>query len=147
MEKSLRELTGDVFSLPETDPAQLSPLTLAYIGDAVYELVIRTVIVRRGNAPVNRLNRKAVKYACAKKQAEMIAALTPDLTDAEKAIYRRGRNATSHTKAKNATTADYRKATGFEAVMGYLYLKGETDRLVRLVKAGADRTADDEEND
>lgn len=147
MEKSLRELTGDVFSLPETDPAQLSPLTLAYIGDAVYELVIRTVIVRRGNAPVNRLNRRAVKYACAKKQAEMIAALTPDLTDAEKAIYRRGRNATSHTKAKNATTADYRKATGFEAVMGYLYLKGETDRLVRLVKAGADRTADDEGND
>ncbi len=140
MEKSLRELTGEAFSLPDTDPAQFSPLTLAYIGDAAYELVIRTVFVRRGNAPVNKLNKKAVKYACAKKQSEMITALKPDLTETEKTIYRRGRNATSHTKAKNATTADYRRATGFEAVMGYLYLKGETDRLVALVKLGAART-------
>ena len=81
-----------------------------------------------------------MKYACAKKQSEMITALKPDLTETEKTIYRRGRNATSHTKAKNATTADYRRATGFEAVMGYLYLKGETDRLVALVKLGAART-------
>lgn len=140
MEESLRELTGSAFSLPDTDPKQLSPLTLAYIGDAVYELVIRTVVVRRGNAPVNKLNRKAVKYACAKKQSEMITALKADLTDEERRIYRRGRNATSHTKAKNATTADYRRATGFEALMGYLYLNRETERLVTLVKRGVDRT-------
>lgn len=131
---------GAAFQLPEKDVRQLSPLTLAYIGDAVYELVIRTVVVKEGNAPVNRLNRKAVRYACAKKQSEMISALQDELTDEEKTICRRGRNATPHTKAKNASTADYRRATAFEAVIGYLYLLGREERILQLVRRGVELT-------
>ena len=124
-----------LFGLKKRNIREYSAMGFAYIGDAVYELVIRTVIVRRGNAPVNRLNRKAVKYACAKKQAEMIAALTPQEADA----YRRGRNSDTHTRSRNADMIDYRRATGLEALVGYLYLNGEYERLVTLIHSGLDK--------
>lgn len=136
METGIREELIKRFGLPESDPGQYSPLTLAYIGDAIYELVIRTILVRRANAPVNQLHRKASAVVKAETQSAMIDVLLPVFTEEETAIYRRGRNAKSYTKAKNATVGDYRRATGFEAVMGYLYLKGEMTRLLELVQTG-----------
>ena len=96
------------FSLPQVDIQTYSPLTLAYIGDAAYELVVRTFLVDQGNSR----------------------------PEEELSVYRRGRTAKSPTMAKNASMSDYRKATGFEALMGYLYLKGEQKRLIDLVYAG-----------
>lgn len=111
-----------------------SPLTLAYMGDAVYELMLRTMVVTEANAPVNKLNKKASLLAKAAAQSGMAEALQEVFTPEELAVYKRGRNAHSYTKAKNATTGDYRRATGFEAVFGYLYLKGDMDRVGELFR-------------
>lgn len=138
MEESL-ELLAEIkrcFECGETDVRTYSPLTLAYIGDAVYELAVRTVIVERANRSANDLHKRAVRYAKAPAQALMIQALSEELSEEEEAVYRRGRNAKSYTTAKNASVADYRKATGFEAVMGWLYLTGQTERLLFLIKRG-----------
>lgn len=133
------------FQCKEQDIRAYSPLTLAYMGDAIYELVIRTVIVERANRSANDLHKKATRYVKAETQAKIITALVGEtgedgshgeLTEDEKAVYKRGRNAKSYTTAKNATMSDYRKATGFEALMGFLYLTGQTDRLLHLVKRG-----------
>lgn len=113
-----------------------SPLTLAYIGDGVYELIIRTVLVKRGNRPVNQLHKQASSLVKAAAQSAMMETLEPLLTEEEKSVYKRGRNAHSPTMAKHATMADYRRATGFEALLGYLYLKEDFARLVELVRAG-----------
>ena len=122
--------------LPDFDAKQYSPLTLAYIGDAVYELIIRTMLVRQANEAVNKLHRKASSLVKAQKQSEMVAVLEPYFTEEEQHIYHRGRNAKSYTHAKNAGIQEYRRATGFEAVCGYLYLKGDTARLTELVRLG-----------
>lgn len=114
------------------DVREYSPLTLAYMGDAVYELLIRTKVVTHGNAPVNKLNKRASQLAKAGAQSAMAEILQTYFTDEELAVYKRGRNAHSYTKAKNATTGDYRRATGFEAVFGYLYLKGDMARISEL---------------
>ena len=114
------------------DVREYSPLTLAYMGDAVYELLIRTKVVTHGNAPVNKLNKKASQLAKAGAQSAMAEILAAYFTEEELAVYKRGRNAHSYTKAKNATTGDYRRATGFEAVFGYLYLKGDMTRISEL---------------
>lgn len=124
------------FSLPQVDIQTYSPLTLAYIGDAAYELVVRTFLVDQGNSRPDKLHRKASSMVKAAAQAAMAEALKDSLTEEELAVYRRGRNAKSPTMAKNASMSDYRKATGFEALMGYLYLKGEQKRLIDLVYAG-----------
>ena len=133
---SLLEQIKQVFDCKEQDVRAYSPLTLAYIGDAVYDLVIRTVVVERANRSANDLHKRTTKYVKAEAQAKMILALQEELTEEEQAVYKRGRNAKSYTVAKNATMADYRKATGFEALMGYLYLTGQMDRLLYLVKRG-----------
>ena len=117
-------------------PEQYNPLDLAYIGDCVYELIIRTMIVSESNAPVNKLNKKASNLAKAATQSAMAEAIMDSLTEEEEAAYKRGRNAHSATKAKNATTSDYRRATGFEALIGYLYLQKKFDRIMELVKKG-----------
>lgn len=113
---------------------QVSPLTLAYIGDAFYEIIVRTVLVRRADRAVNKLHHRAAELVKAEKQSEMIGILEPVLTEAEQEVYHRGRNAKSYTKAKNASIVDYRRATGFEAVMGYLFLKGDINRAVELIR-------------
>lgn len=136
MEKSIIEQIKLTFECKEQDVRAYSPLTLAYIGDAIYELVIRSVVVERANRSANDLHKKTVRYVKAETQAAMIMALQEELTEEEMAVYKRGRNAKSHTMAKNASMSDYRKATGFEALMGYLYLMDETDRLLYLVKKG-----------
>lgn len=137
MEESLISQLQREFKCGEVDVRTYSPLTLAYIGDAIYDLMIRTVVVERGNKSANQLHRTTVGYVKAGTQARMIEALEQGfLTEEEESVYHRGRNAKSATSAKNASIMEYRKATGFEAVVGYLYLKGDTTRVIELVKKG-----------
>lgn len=121
------------FDCKETDIRTYSPLTLAYIGDAIYDLVIRTVVVERANQSANNLHKKTVRYVNARVQAKMIEAVESELTEEEAAVYHRGRNAKSYTSAKNASIIEYRKATGLEALCGYLYLTGQQERLLCLI--------------
>ena len=131
----MTEYLRDAFGLRDVDLRTYSPLTLAYIGDAIYDLIIRTLIVKQGNSRPEKMHKRASALVKASAQAEMIERLLPMLTEEEHAIYKRGRNAKSYTMAKNATMLDYRKATGFEALMGYLYLKEDMRRLIDLLKA------------
>lgn len=119
MDQSLTYLQ-ELFQLKNQDLRTYSPLTLAYLGDAVYEVVIRTILVKRGNCQVNKLHHQASQLVKASAQSQMMERLEPVLTQEELAVYRRGRNAHSATMAKHATMADYRRATGFEALIGYL---------------------------
>ena len=132
-----------IFPGKQQDVRSYSPLTLAYIGDAVYEVIIRTVVVERANRPANALHHVTVKYVSAGAQSRIIQALMEELTEEEQAVYRRGRNSKPHTTAKNASLSDYLKATGFEAVIGYLYLTGQTGRALELVKLGIERVGMD----
>lgn len=129
------------FDCKDTDVRSYSPLALAYIGDAVYDLVIRTAVVERGNKAANLLHRSTIKYVNAGAQAAMIEALVPELSEEELAVYRRGRNAKSHTAAKNASIEDYRKATGMEALVGYLYLSDRLERVLELIHLGLEKTS------
>lgn len=138
MEKSLEllEQINEAFECGGSDVRAYSPLTLAYIGDAVYDVIIRTIVVERANRAVNELHKRTVKYVQAGVQAAMIEALMEELSEDEVAVYKRGRNAKSYTQAKNASIQDYRKATGFEALIGFLYLSGQTQRILCLIKTG-----------
>ena len=135
METNLIQLK-ELFHLEDQDLRSYSPLTLAYIGDGVYELIIRTILVKRGNCPVNRLHKKASSLVKAGAQSAIMEVIEEELTPEELSVYRRGRNAHSPTMAKHATMADYRRATGFEALMGYLYLKEDYTRMLTLVRMG-----------
>ena len=138
--QNLTESIKNVLGLKEISPAQLSPLVLAYIWDSIFDLVIKTYLLdTKGNMQVNKLNRFASNIVKAQSQSEMIGIIEPLLSPAEEAVYKRGRNAKSYTSAKNASISDYRRATGFEALMGYLYLEGEYERMVQLIKAGLDK--------
>lgn len=130
--KEIREL----FQIKEQPVEQYSPLALAYIGDGVYDLIIRSMIVMEGNARANQLHHKVSAIVKASSQAELVHKLKPILTEEELAVYRRGRNAKSYTKAKNASMTDYRHATGFEALVGYLYLKHRMERILELIRFG-----------
>ena len=114
---------------------QYSPLALAYIGDGVYELYVRTrVIEEHPTMPAHKLHLQTVKYVKAQAQAKSIHNMLELLSDKETAIFKRGRNAKSYTSAKNASITDYRHATGFEALIGYLYITKQTERLNELMK-------------
>lgn len=126
----------EVFSLTDRDVRMYSPLTLAYVGDAVYEIIVRTILVERGNAPVNVLHKHASNLVKAGAQKEAYYRISGLLTGEETAVFRRGRNAKSYTSAKNAAIGDYRVATGFEALFGYWYLTGQTERMLQMAKAG-----------
>ena len=126
----------EALRLKEADPASYSPLVLAYLGDAVYELAIRTLVVNEGNRQVNKMHKESASLVKAGTQMEFLLAIEDELTEEEKSVYRRGRNAKSVTMAKHATMSDYRRATGFEALMGYLYLTGRTERILELAKKG-----------
>ena len=135
MAESLKELNR-LFHLEDKDLRTYSPLTLAYIGDGIYDLVIRTILVKKANCPVNRLHRQASALVKAGAQSKMMEVIEPVLTEEEERVYKRGRNAHSPTMAKHATMKDYRMATGFEALMGWLYLAGRIERLTQLVGLG-----------
>lgn len=130
------------FELGEQELNSYSPLVLAYIGDGVYELIIRTILVSENNCPVHKLHKKATHFVKASAQAQMITVLLERLTEEEQEVYRRGRNAKSHTIPKNADMGDYRKATGFEAVIGYLFMKEDINRIMELVKEGLEQIWD-----
>ncbi len=134
--RGLLEQIKESFPGKQADIRSYSPLTLAYIGDAVYDLIIRTVVVERANRPVNELHRITVRYVSAGAQSKIAEALADRFTEEERAVYRRGRNSKPHTTAKNASTKDYLQATGFEAVLGYLYLADDMPRVLELVKEG-----------
>ena len=138
MEKGINEYILEKSGMAPVDVQSYSSLALAYIGDGIYDLVIRSMIMGKGNAHVNDLHKRASRLVKAHAQSEMIGILQPELTQEELAVYKRGRNAKSYTMAKNATVGDYRRATGFEALMGYLYLKNETDRMMELILKGLD---------
>ena len=114
------------------DLQRISALGLAYIGDTVFDLLVRTMLLSEANEPVNKLNKKATALVNAESQSRMVEALQPHFTEEEAAVYRRGRNAKSATHAKNASIQDYRRATGLEAVFGYLYLSGRIERVEEL---------------
>lgn len=141
MEESITilEAIKQEFDCKETDIRTYSPLTLAYIGDAVYDMVVRTIVVERGNKSANALHKVTVRYVNARVQAKMIDALESELTEEEAAVYHRGRNAKSYTAAKNASIIEYRKATGLEALYGYLYLTGQQERMLYLIHEGIAR--------
>ena len=115
-----------------SDIVSMSALNLAYIGDAVFEVLVRTAILKKNALTPSALHNTAKAYVNAHAQSEMYHKLEEILTDVELSVMRRGRNAKSQTKAKNATVNDYRHATGMEALFGYLYLKNETDRLMEI---------------
>lgn len=122
---------GLVFVDPELNPRELSPLVLAYVGDAVYELFIRTKLVAYP-AKVQKLHRMAVRYVQASSQAKVIHAWEPDLTEEEKDVVRRGRNAKNGVP-RHGDVIEYRYSTGLEALVGYLYLTGQNERLLELL--------------
>ena len=134
MEKDLFNIIKQNMDLGEINITDYSPLTLAYIGDGIYEIVVRTVIVDEANRQVNKIHKAASNLVKAETQAKMIHLIMDDLTEEEVRIYKRGRNAKAVTRAKNASMSDYRTATGFEALMGWLYLTGQSERMMQLMK-------------
>ena len=141
METGLNAYIKEQFGLDqEVDIRTVSPLTLAYIGDGIYELVVRSVMVARTNTRAGLLHRQTSQLVKAEAQSKMMDILLPELTPEEESVYRRGRNAKSSTMAKNASIGDYRRATGFEAVFGYLYLKGDMKRIDELFQMAVEST-------
>ena len=140
MEKSvdprfLQELR-DRFALDALEPEACSALVLAYLGDAVFGLLVKTVLVGRGIARVKELHRACSRYVQAHAQARMVRGLLPKLTQEERRVYRRGRNTSALSPSNNQSVADYRKATGLEALLGFLYLQEDWGRLLDLVEEG-----------
>lgn len=138
-EKSLLEKLKQEFDLSKTDIRTISPLNLAFVGDGIFDLMIRAILVERANRPANELHKKKSAIVKAASQARLGEVLEEVLTEEEVTIYKRGRNAKSGTCARNASITDYRKATGLEALLGYLYLTGQEERLIELVKLGLER--------
>ena len=142
MEKSVEfeiaDYIKEVLEMKEVEPEGYSPLTLAYIGDSIYDLIIKTLVINEGSRQVQKLHQKTSSYVQASAQSKMMRTMQEHLTEEEHAIYKRGRNAKSVSPAKNQSITDYRRATGFEALLGYLYLKKEWKRMLELVKIGLD---------
>lgn len=130
----LKKLKSE-FDCEDVDLRNYSPLTLAFLGDCVFDLIVRTVIVERGNRAPESLHKKKSAVVKAQTQAKMAESILELLTEEEITVYKRGRNAKSYSVAKNASVSDYRKATGFEALLGYLYLQDKEDRIIELVKS------------
>jgi ribonuclease-3 family protein len=137
MSEELYRCIADEFNIKEKDVNQLSPLVMAYIGDAVYEVFIRTMLISGGNLPVHLLHKRSVNFVKAKAQSDIIHKIIEMLTPEEQDIVRRGRNAKSGTVPKNADVVEYKYATGFESLVGYLYIKGNYKRLMQVLKMSA----------
>lgn len=135
----------EIFQLKEVDIQEYSPLTLAYIGDGIYDLVIRTLVINRGNKQVQKLHQETSALVQASAQSRMMRVLQEKLTEEEHAVYKRGRNAKSVSPAKNQSVTDYRRATGFEALMGYLYLKKDWKRMLELIRDGLESLEEEDD--
>ena len=136
----IRDCLEQALGFGEADIGSYSPLVLAYVGDTVFDLMIKSMVVNEGNRQVQKIHERASRYVQASAQSQMMRVIQPLLSEEEHAVFRRGRNTKSVTPAKNQSITDYRRATGFEALVGYLYLKKEYGRLVQLVKIGLDET-------
>lgn len=123
-------------NIQKMDERTYSPLALAFIGDSVYDLLIRTMVVSQGNRAPQKLHKDVREYVKATYQASMIEKLEPLLTDEELGVYKRGRNAKSGTVPKNTDVITYKMATGFEALIGYLYIQEKFQRVVELIAKG-----------
>ncbi len=134
MNTDLFNIIKEKMELKDINIVDYSPLTMAYIGDGIYEIVIRTVIVDQANRQVNKIHNASADLVKAQTQAQLIHLIMDKLTEEEVAIYKRGRNAKAITRAKNASMSDYRTATGFETLMGWLYLTNQSDRMMELIK-------------
>ncbi len=145
--ESLLEFYKRSMKLEEIEVRTYSPLVLAYIGDAVYEVMVRTRVINGGSIQVNKLHKHSSRLVCAKAQADMVKLLEEELTEEERAVFKRGRNAKSATTAKNASVVDYRWATGFEALLGWLFLSEQYKRLIELVSHGLERIGEFDECD
>ena len=132
-ERSMLSQIHKEFGSGGVDIRTYSPLTLAYIGDAVFEIIIRTLIVEKGQRAANTLHRHTTKIVCAQTQAKMIEAVYESLTEEEQEVSRRGKNTKTNSSAKNASLSDYHKATGFEALCGYLFLKDNMERITQII--------------
>ena len=132
----LEHYIQDIPGMMHADPKECSPLVLAYIGDGVFDLIVRLMTAGKGKRQVHKLHEETSRYVQASAQSYMMRTIQDHLTEEEHAVYRRGRNARSVTPAKNQTITDYRRATGFEALTGYLYLSGEYERLTELISIG-----------
>lgn len=119
----------------EVNPKQLSPLNLAFIGDCIYEILVRESLVKDANRPVNDLHRESVKFVSAKAQTQAYSKIKDMLTEEETAVFKRGRNAKVGHSPKSATEGEYHCATGVEALFGYLYLNNSIDRIKELFSA------------
>ena len=149
MEESVKPTGGDAAlqippGMSPEEAKALSALNLAFIGDTVFDLLVRTALVTKKKRPVNEQNAEAASLVNARNQSRMTGILEPLLNEDEKAVYLRGRNAKSATRAKNASIQDYRRATGLEAVFGYLYLQGKTGRILELYAAANDEAKSSE---
>ena len=131
LNNELLKIVSDNYS-SEKNKMMYSPAQLAYAGDAAYELLVRSYIIHNHDTSVNKMHRLCVKFVKANAQAYLINKLEAELTDEEKRIVKRGRNAKVTSSPKNADLMEYRYATGFEALFGYLYLNNEIDRLTKL---------------
>lgn len=129
-----------VSSLTEAEARAYSPLALAFVGDGVYETFIRTKLLLKANTSANKLHKEAVSFVRAEAQSLAAKALLPSLTEEEEAVLKRGRNAHSATAPKHANITDYRYATGFEALLGYLYLTAQEDRLQVIMQKAYETT-------
>ena len=128
----------EAFPEGEADLKTYSPLALAFLGDAIYSTIIRTIVVLKGNRQAEKLHKETTKYVSAQGQAKIADAIQPYLSQEEAKIYRRGHNANPYHHAKNATYEEYRKATALEVLCASLYLKHETKRFLALLKIGQD---------
>lgn len=140
MKKTVVENLLEVTTGPMKHKANTySPLALAYIGDGVYEMFVRTYVINKGNAPVNKMHKASRDLVRASAQAQIYYLIEEDLTEAEMAVLKRGRNAKSVSVPKNGNVTEYRHATGLEALIGYLYIDGQIERIKELIDLGLKR--------
>ncbi|MBO5486270.1 MAG: ribonuclease III [Eubacterium sp.] len=139
-EKDLLEEIHSYFPGEEVDIRSYAPLKLAYLGDAVYEIIVRTLIMESVGGPVKNLHKASSELVNAGAQAKLVLAMVDELTEEELAAYRHGRNAKTSSVAKHADIHDYRNATGLEALFGYLYMTNHTERAIELLKIAMEKT-------
>ena len=137
---NMRRMILRMFEVKEADIRTYSPLSLAFLGDAVYSVIIRTIIVSRGSRQPEKLHNETTRYVSAGRQAAIGRAIADLLTEEEARVYKRGRNASPYHHAKNASLKDYLEATALETLCGYMYLQDQTERFMMLLRAGIERT-------
>ena len=142
MEKSIEwqfdSYMQEIFQMQEVDIKTYSPLALAYIGDCIFDLIIKSLVLNQGNKQVQKMHKETSRIVQASAQSLMMREIQKHLTEEEHLVYKRGRNTKTVSPARNQSLTDYRMATGFESLLGYLYLKKEWKRMLDLVKIGLD---------